>query len=177
MVDTKWRNDRQATSVTNQMKNETEKREGGKPKIDELSSSFFSPSLSSFFPSVETQSREKSMAVRNQWRGHAYICPVNAIQLYSHVSTPDCALFILLNDTRLGRNGVRHPYPYPPCYGHVKFSVPSFIRVKGSSTGREIDGNVEIKSCYIEMRRDQLRLDQLLFDRLIRKENVERFFS
>lgn len=71
---------------------------------------------------------------------------------------------------------MRHPYPYPPCYGHVKFSVPSFIRVKGSSTGREIDGNVEIKSCYIEMRRDQLRLDQLLFDRLIRKENVELFF-
>lgn len=108
-----------------------------------------------FFPPVGTQSREKSMAVRNQWRGHAYICPVNAIQLYSHVSTPDCALFILLNDTRLGRNGVRHPYPYPPRYGHVKFSVPSFIRVKESSTGREIDGKVETES-----KRDRLRSDQ-----------------
>ena len=74
-------------------------------------SSFFFPS--SFFPSVGTQSREKSMPVRKQWRGHAYICPVNAIQLYSHVSIPDCALFILLNDTWLGRNGVRHPYPPP----------------------------------------------------------------
>ena len=79
-----------------------------KTKNWRVSSFFFS---SSFFPSVGTQSREKSMPVRKQWRGHAYICPVNAIQLYSHVSIPDCALFILLNDTWLGRNGVRHPYP------------------------------------------------------------------
>ena len=108
-----------------------------KTKNWRVSSFFFS---SSFFPSVGTQSREKSMPVRKQWRGHAYICPVNAIQLYSHVSIPDCALFILLNDTRLGRNGVRHPYPSPPCYGHVKFSWPSFIEE------RQIDDKVEIKS-------------------------------